>query len=543
MSGLSISKKIWLLLFGLMLQAVCILGYFAYEMQANAQSSIVSLGKKVEPIVVLGEIRNKLQRARINLRDAMLATQANLPQERIDNYRNVYSKLAQEVDKLYEELTPYMVDRDNKELLEHSKASWQELKTIVGQVEANTRSGNYIKATDLILTVCYNAAQNAVKPLDKISVNKEQRFNQELNGQVDFAGNLLLWTGLVGGILFAATLFIANSIMGQLRKAIAEAVDVSQAVAQGDMRRIVSSTASDETGVLINSLGKMTSALRGTIEEVKQGVAAMYTTAKQVSSVSGALSKSAEQQSSSSTSTASAVEELSASVASVTESAQNVLHIAQEGLQRTDNSREQISVLVGEIGQVEKSVSNISNSVSEFIAATRQISELSDQVKEIAEQTNLLALNAAIEAARAGEQGRGFAVVADEVRRLAEKSSESANTISTTTATLNSLASVVEEAVQTGLGSIDTSRKQAAQAVQSMDETYGKVTEAVDGVEEIARSMREQREATEQVARNIELIAQLITDNQQAIANNRKSSEELNDVANGLNRVAEGFKV
>jgi methyl-accepting chemotaxis protein len=125
---------------------------------------------------------------------------------------------------------------------------------------------------------------------------------------------------------------------------------------------------------------------------------------------------------------------------------------SQESLRRAEEGGRTLESLVAEVGLAEDAVRQMAVSVEEFVQSTSSITSMTQEVREIAEQTNLLALNAAIEAARAGEQGRGFAVVADEVRKLAEKSARSAGEIDAVTSQLSRQSVAVRKAIDEGLG-------------------------------------------------------------------------------------------
>ena len=199
--------------------------------------------------------------------------------------------------------------------------------------------------------------------------------------------------------------------------------------------------------------------------------------------------------------------------------------------------------MIGEIGRVQDAVNQIAGSVKEFVDSTRAITGMTQQVKEIADQTNLLALNAAIEAARAGEQGRGFAVVADEVRKLAEKSAKSANEIDQVTNSLNQKSTHVEATVQAGLHSLQATQEQIGRVSTMLTEAGEAVTKSSHGVSDIAASVGEQSLASTEIARHVEQIAQMSEENHAAVESNNQDIVRLEQLARELQGAVSRFRV
>lgn len=543
MNQWSVSRKIWLILAVLCAQGLLVMGLFFH--QNNQQNQLVRqlIDTQVDPILLVGTTAEQIQNARIQLRDSLISRAHGKSPEDIAKYLEVIKTLAGKVDQAISTLEQGTKTPAEQEQLRKASQGWGELKGIVGQIVKASEAGDQATAYDLILTVCHVAAKGTITGLEDLAKSKKARFLEELNqAQTNSQQRAWLTVG-IASLSMLVILVFGHKVIRSITGSISQVVQLSQRIARGDLREVPRSTAQDETGQLVNALADMNDALRSTVTDVKSGVDLMNRASSQLTQSGETLRQAAHKQSESATSTASAVEELNASVSSVTESAESVLETAQNGLEQTSQSSTKIEALVSDIGQVETNVNHISRSVGEFIEATQQISELSQQVGEIAEQTNLLALNAAIEAARAGEQGRGFAVVADEVRKLAEKSSQSAQLISQTTGTLNNLATVVEEAVQHGLKSINASRQQAGEAMHSMQGTRGKVSEAATGVDSIARGMREQREATALVAHTMETISAMVQQSHQAIDENHRCVQELSRVANTLQDTVKRFTV
>jgi methyl-accepting chemotaxis protein len=212
-------------------------------------------------------------------------------------------------------------------------------------------------------------------------------------------------------------------------------------------------------------------------------------------------------------------------------------------MQLTKNSNESLNRLQKEVGRVENAVKEIAATVDEFVRSSKSITGLTKKVKDMADQTNLLALNAAIEAARAGEHGRGFAVVADEVRKLAEQSGTAASEIDAVTSSLDAKADEVEKSIELGLTSLASSQERVTQVVSVLADATNAVERASEGVSEITSSVREQTAASNDIARNVESIAQMAEQNSAAVQEASSAAGHLEGLSATLKTLVGQFRV
>ncbi len=340
----------------------------------------------------------------------------------------------------------------------------------------------------------------------------------------------------IGGLIYAAaSIWVARPLR--------QAMEVTERLAQGDLSVNIQARSMDEVGLLLGSIAAMKQSLVGIVRQV-------HTSADEVSSAASELSASAESvaqgsqcQSEAAASAARAVEEGSATINAVAETAEAVQSLSHTSMESSARGNASLMKMVSELERAGGSVRQIAATVGEFIESAATITAITRQVKEIAEQTNLLALNAAIEAARAGEQGRGFAVVADEVRRLAEKSARSAGEIDAVTSTLSDKSKAVETAIVEGRQSIDSGQELMQDVVAILGDAGRAVMEASQGAERIAGMVKQQAAASGDAAQAVAGIARMAEENSCAIQQTAVAAEHMEHLAHALQGSVTRFRL
>ena len=345
-------------------------------------------------------------------------------------------------------------------------------------------------------------------------------------------------------ILLGITVFLASNIIRSVTLPVAEMSRVmAEVAADGDMTRRVKVHGGSELAKAAKEFNMLMGRFSEIISQANDNAEKVAKTAAELAGSFAQITQSSQAQSEAAASMAAAMEEMSVSITSVSDNTAEVRNLSRQSLEQTREGSQSTHQMIDEIGQIEKSVKQIAGAVSEFIQSAGTIASMTQQVKDIADQTNLLALNAAIEAARAGEQGRGFAVVADEVRKLAEKSAQSANEIDKVTQSLEQKSSLADKSVQDGLRSLQAIQQQIDLVSKVLKQAGQSVEKASGGVSDIATSVAEQSEASNEIARHVEGIAQMAETNHLIIAQAEQSSRHLGDLSRELQGVVAQFDV
>lgn len=344
--------------------------------------------------------------------------------------------------------------------------------------------------------------------------------------------------------IIGLTAFVAfvRILLGLLGGEPQYAADVVKRIAGGDLNFSVDIRPGDDSSLLA-AIGSMQHQLHDMVAQIRTASNQLSQAAGQLSGMTEKIGASTIAQSEAAASTADAVEQMASSIQRVTGSAAAVDLQSATSLEKTQEGNQRLSRMIDEIAQVNAAVSEIGVTADAFIASTMSITAMTREVRDIADQTNLLALNAAIEAARAGEQGRGFAVVADEVRKLAEKSAVAASEIDKVTRSLNEKSGQVGAAIERGKASLSSSQEHLDRVAEVLGAASNEVSSTRSGMSEISASVREQTVSSNDIARNIEHIAQMARENSIAVNNASEEARRLEDLSANLSLVAGKFSV
>lgn len=345
---------------------------------------------------------------------------------------------------------------------------------------------------------------------------------------------------VLGGILLGLLFWLSHSLV---IAPLTEAVAIAEKISDGDLSIPTRTQRKDEIGALMIALDHMRESLRQMIGKITSNAQRISELSSSLSSTSEEVASQSQQQSKAAASAAAAVGELTASIDHVSENARNSFTLARDAGEKAKHGGSIVDKASAEMRNIADSVNQSSRRVLVLGEHSASISAIAGVIKEIADQTNLLALNAAIEAARAGEQGRGFAVVADEVRKLAERTAKSTEEITAMIGTIQSETEHVVETMRQGQERVDTGVEMAGEAGRAMSEISGGSEQVVDAVNSISAALQQQGAASNLIAANVENIAAMSEKNVFAIQDVAKASGLLQESANSLQAAVRLFRM
>jgi methyl-accepting chemotaxis protein len=354
----------------------------------------------------------------------------------------------------------------------------------------------------------------------------------------------VFWTLVsVIGAVALTTIALLLVISRSLHNSLLDIQDKTTRLRQGNLTERLPSQSGDELSQIASGVNDFVAEMQSTLHKVLHSTSEVSGAASQLAESARQVASSSASQSDSAASTASAIEQMSVSVASIADTTGEVRQLSSASREDAQQGKHSISELETELNQVHAGVDAIATHVREFVASTNAIAGMTQQIRDIADQTNLLALNAAIEAARAGEQGRGFAVVADEVRKLAERSSATAGEITLVTEGLNAKSVLVDNSVGAGLDSLKASLACVTHVSEVLARTAESVNQTSTGIDDVTASVQEQKSASASIARNVEQIAQMAENNRSASQESAEAATRLDQLAASLRQTIEHFRL
>jgi methyl-accepting chemotaxis protein len=454
-----------------------------------------------------------------------------------------YESSKRDYVKVVDELTTKVKSEEGKRLFGQVKRAHETYMTVADREVQLKRDGKQSDAVALMRTQAAPAVAALDEATDGFSahvIKTKQDVDKRQDADVAQAKLIIVIlcvVGVIAGALLSGV--ISRSVSGAIGRIIA----VIQELAANNLVVEDLETSEDEIGRAGTALNEMKNNLRGIIQSLSG-------TADHVASASEEISSSAEQQAQSAstqkdqtTQVATALQEMNVTVQQVSENSSKASDASRKAAETARHGGAIVDETLAKMQVIAASVRSTAGRVEELGKSSDQIGRIIGVINDIADQTNLLALNAAIEAARAGEQGRGFAVVADEVRKLAER---------TTTATkeIAQMIQTVQQETKQAVGAMEEGTRQVEEGVATTNKAGEALREIIqmseqvgDMIAQIATAATEQSSATDEINRSMEQISSLVKESASGAQQSAQACQDLSGMAFELQKIVSNFKV
>jgi methyl-accepting chemotaxis protein len=358
------------------------------------------------------------------------------------------------------------------------------------------------------------------------------------NRSLNLTMGLITLAGLGVGIFVA--IFLSHSIGGAIRSVLIQA----EAIAAGDLTHDdLKVSSQDELGELTAAINGMSGSLKRMIVAIMDHSAHVASASEELSSSATVQAQGADTQKDQTTQVATAMQEMSATVHEVSENSLKAANASHNAAQAARQGGQTVQETLATMRSIADSTCKVAMRITELGKSSEKIGKIVAVIDDIADQTNLLALNAAIEAARAGEQGRGFAVVADEVRKLAERTAQATKEIAGMIESIQVETKSAVEAMELGNREVESGVKKTSASGAALEEII-KMSEDVGGmIAQIATAATEQSSATEQINANVAQISSATQESSVAAGQTAKACSDLSGMALDLQNIVSQFKL
>ncbi|MCX8028051.1 MAG: methyl-accepting chemotaxis protein [Thermodesulfovibrionales bacterium] len=501
--NLTIGKKL-AFGFGIVILLLVIISSFTLYSISSTNTKVHHLDDGVDMILYASEIQREVNAIHLKVRKMMLLDDVSKRQtifKEIEEHRKYYRKRLEELEKL-------TTTQEGKEKIKNLVNASNETRDANNKSIQLSLAGKNQEAIELYLKEVEAKAGNREKALEELV----QFYYKDANKQVVEIHEILHYESIIlvvlvcASVLFAIlfSIFISKSI----RKPVTELNEILKKVADGDLTVDIKILTKDEIGMISRSVNDAIKSIKTLIAESKTISSSLASSSKQLSTTTEEISHNLNSQTERASQIASSAEEMGQTVIDIAKNAANISEVSNSTAQVAKEGKDMTVNTAKEIKVIESSISKLSEVIGILGDRSRQIGEIVTVIKDIADQTNLLALNAAIEAARAGEQGRGFAVVADEVRKLAERTTKATDEIAEMIKGIQTEVDVAEGSMQDATKKVSNGVTLSEKSANTLQTILTKTQELQGMIQQIASATDEMSSVTDHIAQDISDIAE-----------------------------------
>ncbi|WP_371929285.1 methyl-accepting chemotaxis protein [Pseudomonas sp. Marseille-P9899] len=490
-------------------------------------------------VISLGEIGTDVNRSRAITMRSLLEEQPETREASLRRAAEVNQGLQKALD-FYESTIIEPEDRALFATFVSARERYAGIQASVGEAVLNNRLDNARQLVNGPLADATDAMQTTLRALVKYNADGAEKASQR-SADASQESFLLIIVALV--LILTALVAIATLLTRSIVVPLAEALAVADRVATGDLTQTIKVEGQDEPALLLGALARMQSNLRSTLARISASSDQLASASEELHSVTEDTSRGLQQQSAEIEQAATAVNQMTAAVEEVANNAVSTADASKGADQTTRDGRDRVNQALQSIQALVGEVTSTSGDIEQLAASANEISRVLDVIGSIAGQTNLLALNAAIEAARAGEAGRGFAVVADEVRALAHRTQQS-------TGEIEQMIGQIQSGTERAVNAMHSSQGRAAgtlDVAEAAGQALELIAEAIAAINQrnlvIASASEQQAQVAREVDRNLVNIRDLSMQTSAGANQTSAAAQDLSRLAVELNGMVAQFKV
>lgn len=510
-----------------------------YQLMSMKESIQMIYKDRLVPLIDLGEISYELSNLRIGALQIVGEPDESKRRAIFERAKNSIVK----IERLIEKISRTSLVPEEKKALDELIVAWNSYNisrqnTYNLAIEGKLEEARQNAQTDA--AVKFKSVAEKIQRLIQIQDEVTKSVYEEASKSYVSSRNIIIGLGTFAVVIASVFVLVLTKLIAN---PLADFTNIANRIANGELDVTIESRGRDEIGQLSGAMKKMLENLKEIIGGIKSSADNLASPSQQLSASSEQMSKGIAQQVSKASQIATSSTEMSQSIVDIAKNASDMASFATEAVRVAREGEREVSKSIEEVNAIASVVNESSGLIVSLGSRSRQISEIVTVIKDIADQTNLLALNAAIEAARAGEQGRGFAVVADEVRKLAERTIKATLEISETIKAVQVDSDETKRSVENSFNEVTKAVECIKQVGESLNQIVDSIERASDQTTRIATAVEEQSVASEEVAKNVEEAAVIARNIENMAEDIRVAMKNLVGMARELNKQVEGFSV